>query len=133
MVQNRRAGEQKSHWDKTNKENYHLKLCMSFICLVPVRGGFVPREWLAAKGLFTRGWKLNNCITNIHYSLLFSPNYSLFIIHFKFFRDIHYSFFSFLYQFSFPIFYTLVIKSLNFSILSTLSLASTNVLFMWLK
>ena len=37
VVQNRRAGEQKSHWDKTNKENYHLKLCMSFVCLVPVR------------------------------------------------------------------------------------------------
>ena len=27
----------KSHWDKTNKENYSLKLCMSFVCLVPVR------------------------------------------------------------------------------------------------
>ena len=26
VVQNRGAGEQKSHWDKTNKENYHLKL-----------------------------------------------------------------------------------------------------------
>ena len=37
VVQNRRAGEQKSHWDKTNKENYHLKLCMSFVCLVPMR------------------------------------------------------------------------------------------------
>ena len=37
VVQNRRAGEQKSHWDKTNKENYHLKLCMSFVCLVLVR------------------------------------------------------------------------------------------------
>ena len=37
VVQNRRAGEQKSHLDKTNKENYHLKLCMSFVCLVPVR------------------------------------------------------------------------------------------------
>ena len=37
VVQNRRAGEQKSHWDKTNKENYHFKLCMSFVCLVPVR------------------------------------------------------------------------------------------------
>ena len=37
VVQNRRAGEQKSHWDKTNKENYSLKLCMSFVCLVPVR------------------------------------------------------------------------------------------------
>ena len=37
VVQNRRAGEQKSLWDKTNKENYHLKLCMSFACFVPVR------------------------------------------------------------------------------------------------
>ena len=37
VEQNRRAGEQKSHLDKTNKENYHLKLCMSFVCLVPVR------------------------------------------------------------------------------------------------
>ena len=31
---------------------------MPFVCLVPVRlslqhGGFVPREWLAAEGLFT--------------------------------------------------------------------------------
>ena len=37
MVQKCRAGEQKSHWEKTNKENYHLTLCMSFVCLVPVR------------------------------------------------------------------------------------------------
>ena len=37
VVQNLRAGEQKSHWDKTNKENYHFKLCRSFVCLVPVR------------------------------------------------------------------------------------------------
>ena len=37
VVQNCHAGEQKSHWDKTNKGNYHLKLCMSFVCLVPVR------------------------------------------------------------------------------------------------
>ena len=41
VVQNRRAGEQTSHWDKTNRENYHLQLymllCMSFVCLVPVR------------------------------------------------------------------------------------------------
>ena len=28
---------EKLHWDKTNKENYRLKLCMSFVCLVPVR------------------------------------------------------------------------------------------------
>ena len=37
VVQNSRAGEQKSHRDKTNKENYHFRLCMSFVCLVPVR------------------------------------------------------------------------------------------------
>ena len=37
VVQNRRTGEQKSHGDKTNKGNYHLKLCMPFVCLVPVR------------------------------------------------------------------------------------------------
>ena len=37
VVQNRRPGEQKSHWDKINKENYHFILCMSFVCLVPVR------------------------------------------------------------------------------------------------
>ena len=37
VVQNGRAGEQKSLWDKTNKENYSSKLCMSFVCLVPVR------------------------------------------------------------------------------------------------
>ena len=34
VVQNRRAGEKKSHWDKTNKENYHFKLCMSFIVVL---------------------------------------------------------------------------------------------------
>ena len=37
VVQNRRAGEQKSHRDKINKESYILKLCMSFVCRVPVR------------------------------------------------------------------------------------------------
>ena len=37
VVQNRRAEEQKSPWDKTNKEDYNLKWCMSFVCLVPVR------------------------------------------------------------------------------------------------
>ena len=58
MVQNRRAGEQKSYWDKTNKENYHFKLCMSFCLSCPSatfalqHGSFVPREWPAAKGLF---------------------------------------------------------------------------------
>ena len=57
VVGNRHAGEQKSLWDETNKGNYHLKLFMLFLCLVPVRTfalylrDFVPREWLAAKGL----------------------------------------------------------------------------------
>ena len=37
VVQIRPAGKEKSHWDKTNKENYHFKLRMSFVCLVPVR------------------------------------------------------------------------------------------------
>ena len=37
VVQNRHAGKQKSHWDKINKGNYHLKLCMPFICLGPVQ------------------------------------------------------------------------------------------------
>ena len=37
VVQNRHDGEQKLHWDKTNKGDYHLKLFMPFVCLVPVR------------------------------------------------------------------------------------------------
>ena len=37
VVPNRHPGEQRPHWGKTNKGNYHLKLCMSFVCLVPVR------------------------------------------------------------------------------------------------
>ena len=36
MVKNHYTGEQKFHWDKTNKRNYHLKLCMPFVGLVPV-------------------------------------------------------------------------------------------------
>ena len=82
--------------------------------------------------LYTRGWKLNNWITIIHYSLFFPK---LFIIHVKFFRYVHYSFFEFLYQFSFPKFstmqfYTLFIKRWHFSIHSTLSLASTILFFL---
>ena len=37
VVQNRHDGEQKSHWDKTNKGDYHLKLFMPFVCFLPVR------------------------------------------------------------------------------------------------
>ena len=51
VVQNPRAGEQKSPWDKTNKGHYHLTF-MNAVCLrCPCglqHGGFVPREWLAA-------------------------------------------------------------------------------------
>ena len=35
VVQNRRAGEQKSHWDKTNK--IRVEMVIFFFCLVPVR------------------------------------------------------------------------------------------------
>ena len=46
----------KSHWDKPDKEYYHLKLYMPFIRLVPVRlllssMVVLPCEWLAANGL----------------------------------------------------------------------------------
>ena len=37
MVQNRHVGTQESHWDKTIKGNCHLKLCMPFVGLAPVR------------------------------------------------------------------------------------------------
>ena len=37
VVQNRRAGGQESHREKTNKEKYHFKLRMSLACLVTVR------------------------------------------------------------------------------------------------
>ena len=39
VVQNRHAGEQKSHWDKTNRANYFLKLIMCSFCLF----NLVPR------------------------------------------------------------------------------------------
>ena len=37
VVQNHHVEEQKSHWDKTNKGNYYLKLCLPFVCPVAVR------------------------------------------------------------------------------------------------
>ena len=53
------AGEQKSHWDQpTNKGKYHLKILNAFYLSCPSatfalqQGGFVPRKWPAAKGLF---------------------------------------------------------------------------------
>ena len=56
VVENRHAGVQKSHWDKTNKGIHNLN--GNFLCLYCLsatfalqHGSFVPREWLAAKGL----------------------------------------------------------------------------------
>ena len=37
VVQNRHAGTQKSHWDRTNKGNNHSILCMPFVGLAPMR------------------------------------------------------------------------------------------------
>ena len=60
VVLNRYSGEQETHWDKTNKRLTSLKMVIFFVCLLPVRfllNGitvfFVPREWLAAKGLLS--------------------------------------------------------------------------------
>ena len=56
VVQNRPAGEQKSHWDKAKKAYIILK--GNFLCLscpsatfALQHGNFVPPEWLAVKGL----------------------------------------------------------------------------------
>ena len=37
MVQKHLAGEQETHWDKTNKELTSSKMVILFFCLVPVR------------------------------------------------------------------------------------------------
>ena len=65
VVQNRRAGEQKSHWDKTNKR--HVILDDNFLCLscpsatfALQHGGFVPREWLAVMGLLVELFRMNS-------------------------------------------------------------------------
>ena len=50
VVQKHLAGEQETHWDKTNKESYHFKLCKLFVSLVPVlfllssKGVFATRD-----------------------------------------------------------------------------------------
>ena len=31
------AGEQVTHWDKTNKEKHHFKIIQAFVCLLPAR------------------------------------------------------------------------------------------------
>ena len=49
-------------------------MVISFVCLVPVlqKGGFVPREWLAAKGLLRR--KHCSCVrTEALFSMTFVP------------------------------------------------------------
>ena len=58
-------------------------------------------------GRLHRGWKLNNWITIIHYSLLFSPNYSLFISNFSLIFIIH--FFVFVSIFLSEIFYNAIL------------------------
>ena len=44
VVQNRRAGEQKSHWVKTNKENYNLELCICPLFVLS-QCGFCSPAW----------------------------------------------------------------------------------------
>ena len=51
VVQNRHAGEQKSHWDKTNKRHTGIILNGNFLCwscpsatFALQHGGFVPCE-----------------------------------------------------------------------------------------
>ena len=66
VVQNRRAGTQKSHWDKTNIGKYRLKLsAFCWSCpranFVSQHGGFVPRVWQAAKGLYL---SFNHCVSS---------------------------------------------------------------------
>ena len=59
VVQNHRAGEEKSQWNKTtNKGKYHLKILYAILFVLSQcdfalqHGGFVSRKWPAAKGLF---------------------------------------------------------------------------------
>ena len=61
VVQNGHAEEQKSHWDKSNKGNYQLKLCM-FSCLscpsatfALRHGSFEPHECRAVARFFLTG------------------------------------------------------------------------------
>ena len=58
---------QKSHWDKTNKGNYHLKLYMSFIVTFALQhGSFVPGEWLAAKGSCLSFYRTQNTREDVY-------------------------------------------------------------------
>ena len=67
MIQSHHAGEQKSHWDKTNKGNYHLKLYMSFIVTFALQhGGFVPVAWLAAKGSYLSFYRTQNTEEDVY-------------------------------------------------------------------
>ena len=63
VVQNRHAGEQKSHWDKTYIINGNF-LCLSCpsATFSLQHGSFVPHEWLATKGLLHACWTVEKCI-----------------------------------------------------------------------
>ena len=72
VVQNRRAGEQKSHWDKTDKENYYLKSCMSFVCLyfiVLLKRARVPLNDIVNFYCATIRPVLEYCAPVFHYAL----------------------------------------------------------------
>ena len=73
---------------------------------------------------YNRGWNQNNWITIIHYSLLFSPSYSLFILNVFVIFIIHFLNF---YQFSFSnsLFVNYITKEVKTVILS-------NSYFSWL-
>ena len=85
VVQNRRAGEQKSHRDKTNKENYHFKIMYVFCLSCPSatfalqRGSFVPREELAAKGLLFDKYIYLSSIPLVRSSYSLKPEKSMII------------------------------------------------------
>ena len=73
------------------------------------------------KQYFYRGWKLNNWITIIHYSLFFSPNYSLFISNFSVIFIIH-LFLVFVSVFLSQIFYNAILYHQKFTFQYTFNL-----------
>ena len=101
-------------FDKTKFARLNIEnlLCLGFIPFIYQSVyGFVTcnlycnSEWhlrAAFWVLLHRGWKLNNWNTIIHYSLLFSPDYSLFILNFSVIFVIHFLVFMSVFLFKFP-------------------------------